>query len=98
MCGNRNGVGMHSSFPRIWSTPRRWWLYAGLAAAPFLGILLLVRPVRTAPRLDKLQPGRRQALEDLFAAAARAWAAQDYAAVRADCEKVLAMPGAPEHF
>ena len=98
LCGNRNSVGIHNSFRRIRSIRRRWWLYASLAAAPFLGILVLVSPVRTAPHFDKPKPGRRQALEDLFAAAATAWAAKDYAAVRADCEQVLVTPAAPVHF
>ena len=98
MAGDRDNMNIHNAFLRVRKSPRRWWLYAGLLAAPFLGIVLLLNPALTAPLIHQPQAARHQALEDLFAAAARSWAAQDFRAVRADCERVLAMPSAPPHF
>ena len=97
MTGNQDN-DIRSSFLRIRKSPRRWWLCAGLLAALFLGVLLSLYPALTAPLFQERQPSRHNAIEDLFAAAARSWAAKDFGAVRAQCEKALAMPGAPPHF
>ena len=38
MPGDRDNMNIHSSLLRVRKSPRRWWLCAGLLAAPFLGI------------------------------------------------------------
>jgi hypothetical protein len=72
--------------------------------------LVLLCPVFFVARADEpaqtsqshsqrsVQLKQDKALEDLLAATARSWSAKDFGAVRASCEKVLAMPGAPPQF
>jgi len=87
-----------NSFLPIVKSPRRWWRYSGLLAVVALCVVLWVLPGLTAPASPESQTAPHQALEDLLAAAARAWSANDFGAVRASCEKVLATSGAPPQF
>jgi STE24 endopeptidase len=48
-------------------SPRRWWLYSGLAAAPFLFFVLLVAPIWIEPLFNRFGPMRDQALEHRIA-------------------------------
>jgi Zn-dependent protease with chaperone function len=57
----------------IKKSPRRWWLYLGLLAAPFLCFMLLIQPVLIDPLFHKFQPLQDKALESkILALAARA--------------------------
>jgi hypothetical protein len=83
--------------------------YPVRVAGACVGLVLLC-PVFFAARADEpartpqphsqlpVQPKPDKALADLLAATARSWSAEDFGAVRASCEKALAMPGAPPHF
>jgi len=54
-------------------SPRRWWLWSGLAVAPFLFFMLLIAPLWIEPLFNRFGPMRDQALERRIAAlAARA--------------------------
>ncbi|HYL05760.1 MAG TPA: DUF255 domain-containing protein, partial [Thermoanaerobaculia bacterium] len=54
-------------------SPRRWWLYSGLAAVPLLLLVLLVAPIWIEPLFNHFGPMRDQALERrVTALAARA--------------------------
>ena len=54
-------------------SPRRWWLWTGLAAVPFLVLMLLVEPVLIAPLFDDFGPMHDKALEsEILALADRA--------------------------
>jgi len=44
-------------------SPRRWWLYTGLAAIPFVVLLLLVAPIWIDPLFNKFGPMHDKALE-----------------------------------
>jgi STE24 endopeptidase len=44
-------------------SPRRWWLYTGLAAVPFLFLLILVNPIWVDPLFNKFGPMKDQKLE-----------------------------------
>ncbi|HXO21170.1 MAG TPA: M48 family metallopeptidase [Thermoanaerobaculia bacterium] len=44
-------------------SPRRWWLYTGLMAAPFLALVLLVSPVWIDPLFNHFGPMKDKALE-----------------------------------
>jgi STE24 endopeptidase len=44
-------------------SPRRWWLYTGLAAVPFLILLTLVQPIWVAPLFNTFGPMKNKALE-----------------------------------
>jgi Zn-dependent protease with chaperone function len=44
-------------------SPRRWWLWTGLATAPLTALALLVGPIWIAPLFDRFGPMRDQALE-----------------------------------
>lgn len=96
--GKRDNTNIQNSLLLIGKSPRRWRLYSGLLVAPFVGIILFILPVLSAPLFPKSQPTPHKAIEDLFAKAAKAWSAKDFAAVRDSCQKALAMPGAPPHF
>jgi len=55
------------------ASPRRWWLWTGLLAAPFTVLAMIVVPVWIAPLFDRYGPMRDQALEQrIHALAARA--------------------------
>ena len=96
--GERDSTNIEKLLLLIRKSPRRWWLYSGLLVAPFLCVILLIRPVLSAPLLPKSQPRQHKALEDLLAKAAKLWSAEDFAAVRASCLKAMAMPGARPRF
>jgi STE24 endopeptidase len=54
-------------------SPRRWWLYAGLATAPLLVVVLLVSPLWIDPLFNRFGPLEDKALEaDIIHLAARA--------------------------
>ncbi len=44
-------------------SPRRWWLWSGLAAVPFIVLMLLVGPIWIAPLFNKFGPMKDKALE-----------------------------------
>jgi STE24 endopeptidase len=44
-------------------SPRRWWLYSGLAAIPFLLLVTLIAPVWIDPLFNQFGPMKNQALE-----------------------------------
>jgi STE24 endopeptidase len=44
-------------------SPRRWWLYSGLAALPLLILLLLITPIAIEPLFNKFGPMKDKALE-----------------------------------
>jgi Zn-dependent protease with chaperone function len=44
-------------------SPRRWWLYTGLAIIPFIIVGNLIAPIWIAPLFNKFEPMRDKALE-----------------------------------
>jgi Zn-dependent protease with chaperone function len=59
-------------FFMIKQSPRRWWLYLGLLAAPFLCVMEFIQPVVIDPLFHRFQPLQDQALETkILAEAAR---------------------------
>ncbi len=44
-------------------SPRRWWLYCGLAAIPFMFFVMLITPIWISPIFDKFGPMKDKALE-----------------------------------
>ncbi len=44
-------------------SPRRWWLYTGLLAIPFIVLVALVQPIWIDPLFNKFGPMKNQALE-----------------------------------
>ncbi|HEV8578423.1 MAG TPA: M48 family metallopeptidase [Thermoanaerobaculia bacterium] len=44
-------------------SPRRWWLYTGLATAPLLALLLFVTPIWIEPLFNQFGPMKDKALE-----------------------------------
>ncbi len=44
-------------------SPRRWWLYTGLAAAPLLALLLFITPIWIEPLFNDFGPMKDKALE-----------------------------------
>ena len=53
------------------ASPRRWWLWSGLAALPLAGLAMLVAPVWIAPLFDDFGPMHDRALETRILALAR---------------------------
>jgi Zn-dependent protease with chaperone function len=54
-------------------SPRRWWLYTGLAAIPFLFFLILVTPIWVSPMFNDFGPMEDRELEaEILALAERA--------------------------
>ena len=51
-------------------SPRRWWLYSGLAAFPLLVLLLFITPVWIEPLFNKFGPMQDKALESQILALA----------------------------
>jgi Zn-dependent protease with chaperone function len=45
------------------ASPRRWWLYCGLAAIPFVLLIFLVEPIWVAPLFNKFGPMKDKAIE-----------------------------------
>jgi Zn-dependent protease with chaperone function len=44
-------------------SPRRWWLYTGLAAVPFLVLIIFVQPIWIDPLFNRFGPMKDKALE-----------------------------------
>jgi STE24 endopeptidase len=44
-------------------SPRRWWLYTGLASVPLLAVLLFITPIWIEPLFNKFGPMKDKALE-----------------------------------
>jgi Zn-dependent protease with chaperone function len=64
------GVGLVMSVLFGWvpflflkKSPRRWWLYTGLMAVPFLCLVLLIAPIWIAPLFNKFGPMQNKDLE-----------------------------------
>jgi Zn-dependent protease with chaperone function len=64
------GVGIIGSILFIWipyllveRSPRRWWLYTGLAIVPFIVVTLLIAPIWIDPLFNDFGPMRDKALE-----------------------------------
>jgi Zn-dependent protease with chaperone function len=54
-------------------SPRRWWLWTGLAAIPFIVLMMLIAPVWIDPLFNKFGPMKDKALEtEILALADRA--------------------------
>jgi len=51
-------------------SPRRWWLWCGLAAAPFLCFVMLVSPIWIEPLFNRFGPMRDKGLESRILALA----------------------------
>ena len=63
-------IGIVVGFLFLWipylllkKSPRRWWLYTGLLAIPFLILAILVRPVWIDPLFNKFGPMKNKELE-----------------------------------
>ena len=63
-------VGMLGGAAVVWMpylllrrSPRRWWLWCGLAAAPFLCFVMLVSPIWIEPLFNRFGPMRDKGLE-----------------------------------
>jgi|CXWL01.1.fsa_nt_gi Zn-dependent protease with chaperone function len=55
------------------TSPRRWWLWTGLLASPFLIVGLLIQPIFIDPLFNKFGPMKDQGLEsEILALAGRA--------------------------
>jgi Zn-dependent protease with chaperone function len=44
-------------------SPRRWWLYTGLLAVPFLMLIIVITPIFIEPLFNKFGPMKNKALE-----------------------------------
>jgi Zn-dependent protease with chaperone function len=51
-------------------SPRRWWLYTGLAVAPLLALLLFITPIWIEPMFNDFGPMKDKALESKILALA----------------------------
>jgi Zn-dependent protease with chaperone function len=47
----------------LWKSPRRWWLYTGLAAVPFIVLVVLVQPIWIDPLFNTFGPMKDKTLE-----------------------------------
>ena len=63
-------IGVVAGFLFLWipylllkKSPRRWWLYTGLLAIPFLILVILVQPVWIDPLFNKFGPMKNKELE-----------------------------------
>ena len=63
-------IGIVTGFLFLWipylllkKSPRRWWLYTGLLAIPFLILMILVEPVWIDPLFNKFGPMNNKELE-----------------------------------
>jgi len=74
------GVGCAFAALTLWfpylllrKSPKRWWLYTGLATVPLLSVFLLVKPIWIDPLFNKFGPMKDKALEaEILALADRA--------------------------
>jgi Zn-dependent protease with chaperone function len=64
------GIGMIGGFLFLWipylllkRSPRRWWLYTGLLAVPFLLLIILITPIWIDPLFNKFGPMKNKELE-----------------------------------
>src|SRR5215469_5663215 len=64
------GVGIVGGVLTFWIpyllihlSPRRWWLYSGLATVPVLALFLLISPIWIEPLFNKFGPMKDKALE-----------------------------------
>jgi len=51
------------SYLLIKKSPRRWWLYTGIAAVPVMMLFMLVQPIWIAPLFNEFGPMQDKALE-----------------------------------
>ncbi|MFY9825435.1 MAG: M48 family metallopeptidase [Thermoanaerobaculia bacterium] len=51
-------------------SPRRWWLYSGLATIPLLAVILLITPIWIEPLFNKFGPMKDKVLESQILALA----------------------------
>ena len=70
-------VGMIIGFLFLWipylllkKSPKRWWLYVGILAIPFLFLLIIVTPIWIAPLFNDFGPMKDKALENKILALA----------------------------
>lgn len=56
-------VVMLGIYKLLRASPRRWWLYGGIASVPFLFFLIFVTPVWIEPLFNKFGPMQDKALE-----------------------------------
>jgi Zn-dependent protease with chaperone function len=63
-------LGVVAGFLFLWilylllkKSPRRWWLYTGLLAIPFLILAILVQPIWIDPLFNKFEPMKNKELE-----------------------------------
>ena len=63
-------LGIGIGFVVVWAiyallraSPRRWWLYSGLAMIPVIFLVMLVTPIWVAPLFNKFGPMKDRALE-----------------------------------
>lgn len=74
------GVGLIGSILFLWipyllvkKSPRRWWLYTGLAGIPFIVVSLLIAPIWIDPMFNDFGPMKDKSLEaEILATAERA--------------------------
>ncbi len=71
------GVGLVLSALTLWipylllkKSPKRWWLYTSIAAAPIVVLLMMVTPVFIEPLFNKFGPMKDKALEQRILALA----------------------------
>lgn len=64
------GLGIVGSALTLWvpylllrRSPRRWWLYTGLLAIPFLLLIILIKPIWIDPLFNNFGPMKNPALE-----------------------------------
>jgi Zn-dependent protease with chaperone function len=64
------GISVIFGFLFLWvpylllrKSPRRWWLFTGLLAIPFLFLVILIQPIWIDPLFNKFGPMQNQALE-----------------------------------
>jgi len=64
------GIGIIGGMIFLWipylllrKSPRRWWLYTGLLAIPFLLLMILIQPIWIDPLFNKFGPMKNQELE-----------------------------------
>ena len=53
-------LGIYAALRR---SPRRWWLYAGLASIPFVFLMMLIAPIWIEPLFNSFGPMKDRALE-----------------------------------
>ena len=71
------GISLVSGLVTLWlpfwlikKSPRRWWLFTGLLAVPYLCLTMLIWPVLIDPLFNKFQPMQDKAMESKILALA----------------------------